>query len=110
MSELHCSVYGMATVGDWKSSYRDNRVEEKILSRLRTGSAYFLYQHKLDTNRDREYCNTCNTNMTIEHMLITCPNFQNYRCRILSHLNSLNLALTEYNFLSDKFNHNIYTK
>ena len=95
------------TIGDWKSSYRDNRIEEKILSRLRTGSAYFLYQHKLDTNRDREYCNTCATNMTIEHLLITCPVFQPARARIISHLQSRNLLLNELNILNDDFNHKL---
>ena len=32
-SETHCRLKGFKpTLGDWKSSYRDNRVEEKILS------------------------------------------------------------------------------
>ena len=57
-------------LGDWKSAYRDNRIEDKILSRLRTGSCYFLYRHIYNPDRDQEYCNTCNTNMSIEQ---TCP-------------------------------------
>ena len=94
------------TVGDWKSSYRDNRVEEKILSRLRTGSAYFLYQHKLDTNRVRERCATCDSDMSIDHLLITCPVFQPARVRITSYLHGCNLLLNEFDILNDDFNHN----
>ena len=61
----------------------------------------------MDTYRDIEYYNTCDTNMTIEHMLIIYPDLQNVRCRILSHLNNLNFDFNEYNIHSDKFNHNI---
>ena len=32
-------------LGDWKSAYRENRREEKILSRHRTGSCLFLARH-----------------------------------------------------------------
>ena len=98
------------TIGDWKSAYRDNRVEEKILSRLRTGSCYFLYQHKIVTNgivRDKVRCNACNVDMSIEHLLVLCPIFQQARRRISSHLNRRNLILNEYNILHDDFNHDL---
>ena len=96
-------------LGDWKSAYCDNRVEEKILSRLRTGCAYFLYKHNLDTTGVTvwERCNACNSDMTIEHLLITCPHFQHARFRILSHLNRHNLLLNEFNVLNDDFNHTL---
>ena len=109
-SETHCRLKDFKPIiGDWKSSYRENRMEEKILSRLRTGSAYFLYQHKLDRHRlrEREFCNSCDIAMSIEHLLISCPDFQYARNIISSHLNRLNLPLTEGNILSDDFNHNL---
>ena len=95
-------------LGDWKRAYRDNRVEEKILSRLRTGSCYFLFQHNINTDdRDKERCNTCNTDMSIKHLLVTCPDLQQARRRISSHLNINNLVLNELNVLNDNFNHKL---
>ena len=70
-------------LGDWKSAYRKNRREEKILSRLRTGSCLFLVQHYFDPNKPKEHCISCDMGMTIKHMLIECPTFQNSRTRIL---------------------------
>ena len=108
-SRTDCKLKSFKPVlGDWKSAYRDNRVEEKILSRLRTGCCYFLYQHKIDTeDRVKECCNACNTDMTIEHLLVTCPALQQARRRISSHLIRLNLALSEFNILNDSFNHDL---
>ena len=94
-------------LGDWKSAYRENRKEEKILSRLRTGSSLFSVQHFFDPNKPREYCISCDTNMTIKHLLIDCPNFINSRFRIINYLNQKNLDVSEKNILSDTFPHKL---
>ena len=110
-SGIRCRLRDFKPVlGDWKSAYRDNRVEEKLLSRLRTGSCYFLYQHNIDAEldvRDKVRCTPCNVVMSIDHLLITCPALQQDRRRILSHLNRHNLVLNESNILSDDFNHTL---
>ena len=110
-SGIRCRLRDFKPVlGDWKSAYRDNRVEEKLLSRLRTGSCYFLYQHNIDAEldvRDKVRCTPCNVVMSIDHLLITCPALQQDRRRILSHLSSHNLVLNESNILSDDFDHTL---
>ena len=94
-------------LGDWKSSYRENRKEEKILSRLRTGSCLFLVHHFFDPNKPIERCNSCDINMTVKHLLVDCPNFQNNRFRIVNYLNQKNLDVNEKNILSDTFPHKL---
>ena len=94
-------------LGDWKSAYRDNRRDEKVLSRLRTGYCLFTMQHFFDRDKPKERCNTCGIDMTIKHMLIDCPNFQNSRYRIVNYLNQKNLDLNEKNILSDYFPHKL---
>ena len=94
-------------LGDWKSAYRKNRREEKILSRLKTGSCLFLVQHYFDPNKSKEHCISCDMGMTIKHMLIECPTFQNSRTRIVNYLNYKKLVLSEDNILSDTFPHEL---
>ena len=41
-----CHIYKIKpTMGDWKSSYRENRREEVILIRLRIGTCRDVFQH-----------------------------------------------------------------
>ena len=94
-------------LGDWKSAYRDNRRDEKVLSRLRTGYCLFKMQHIFNRDKPKERCNTCGMDMTIKHLLIDCPNFQNSRNRISNYLNQKHLELNEYNIMSDTFPHKL---
>ena len=45
--------------------------------------------------------------MTIKHLLIECPTFQNSRNRIANYLIHNNLALSEESILSDTFPHEL---
>ena len=83
-------------ISDWKSAYRDNRREEKVLSRLRTGCCRFLKQHYFDPMLSREYCDFCRVTMTIAHLLVQCVNLNFSRSRITSYLRKYNLPLTLY--------------
>ena len=110
----HWTLYGRCrlktfkpTLGDWKSAHRKNRREEKILSRLRTGSCLFLVQHHFNINKPKEHCISCDMGMTIKHLLVECPTFQNSRNRIANYLNQKNLALSEESILSDTFPHEL---
>ena len=94
-------------LGDWKSAYRDNRKEEKVLSRLRTGSCYFVWQSYIDPPGGIDYCAHCNTEVTIFHLLIDCPQFRLSRVRLVNYLNSKNLAFNEENLLNDHFVHGL---
>ena len=95
---------------DWKSAYRDNRREEKVLSRLRTGCCRFLYQHHFDLVVPQEYCDFCRVPMTIKHLLINCINFSYPRRGITSYLRKNRLPLTEHVLLGDDFPHTILFK
>ena len=92
---------------DWKSSYRDDRREEKILSRLRTGSCRFLLQHYFDPMIGREYCDFCRVPMTIKHLLLRCVNLSYSRRGICSYVRRYNLPLTESTILGDDFPHTL---
>ena len=94
-------------LGDWKSAYRENRKEEKVLSRLRTGSCYFVWQSHINPPGGIDFCENCETEVTIAHLLLHCPRFRNSRVRLMNYLNYKNLPFTEENLLNDHFVHGL---
>ena len=103
-----CRLHDFKPVlGDWKSAYRENRKQEKMLGRLRTGVCKFHVKIYFPDNNDPEMCQNCNIEMTIEHLLVTCPAFQQKLTPIISHLNRRNKILNERNVLDDDFNHKL---
>ena len=83
--------------------YRDNRREEKVLSRLRTGCCRFIFQHYFDPMLSREYCNYCRVPMTISHLLINCVNFTYSRSRITNFMIEFKFNLVTIKPLHGKF-------
>ena len=82
--------------------------DEKILSRLRTGSVKFLKQHFYDVDNEREYCVSCGINMTIKHMLIVCPQFAQSRQEIVNYIyGNDDFDLDEKSILGEKFDHKL---
>ena len=103
-----CRLHNFKPIlGDWKSAYRENRKQEKMLSRLRTGMVKFLIKIYLPENNDPEICQYCNIEMTIQHLLVDCPALQQKLTPIISHLNRKNKILNECNILDDDFNHKL---
>ena len=93
-------------LGDWKSSYRKPRKDEKILSRLRTDSCFFRIQHYLYPNKfNKDFCQLCNVYTTVGHILVDCPRYQRYRLRMIADLNINPSDLSQTHLLDDKFNH-----
>lgn len=92
-------------LGDWKSSYRDVRKEEKMLSRLRTGTVFFENQIYYDRTLGVDMCEHCDIPMTIEHLLLMCPALRAHRLPIIGYLTTNNLPLTEESILGDAFPH-----
>ena len=92
-------------LGDWKSSYRDVRKEEKALSRLRTGVVLFENRHFYDRTIAREMCVPCDIPMTIEHLLLECPALRAHRLQMTTFITDNNLPLSEESILGDKFPH-----
>ena len=92
-------------LGDWKSSYRDVRKEEKMLSRLRTGTVFFNNQHYYDRPLGVDMCVPCNIPMTIKHLLLQCPALRAHRIPMITFIQNNNLPLTEECILGDEFPH-----
>ena len=96
-------------LGDWKSAYRDNRSDEKVLSRLRNGCCKFAISHHfrgaVDPNPDA--CRTCGVDTTTRHILVDCPVYRHHRLPLIVELNKRRLPLTEATLLSDDFNHRL---
>ncbi|XP_058448987.1 uncharacterized protein LOC131428946 [Malaya genurostris] len=61
-----------------KWSDRENRWEQRALSRLRTGHTRVTHQH-ICTNVPPPECLTCKTRLTVEHILINCPEYEGPR-------------------------------
>merc|ERR1711895_406326 len=71
-------------LGDWKSSYRDNRRKEVVLSRMRTGTCRYQSQHyyKIGNTNPMNKCNLCGVANNIEHVILSCPKWGAFRIMI----------------------------
>lgn len=57
---------------------RDNRWEQRVLSRLRTGHTRLTHAHTI-SRVEPPNCVTCNTRLTAEHILINCVEYDDLR-------------------------------
>ncbi|XP_055624661.1 uncharacterized protein LOC129767621 isoform X2 [Toxorhynchites rutilus septentrionalis] len=57
---------------------RDDRREQRVLSRLRARHTRVTHAHTI-TRCDPPICTTCNTRLTVEHMLINCAEYHDLR-------------------------------
>lgn len=55
-----------------------NRKEQISLRRLRIGHTAITHKHHLE-GREPPLCTTCNHNLTVKHMLVDCPRFEEER-------------------------------
>ena len=62
----------------WETSHRKCRREEVVLCRLRIGHTLLTHGH-LMAREDPPVCNTCNTALTVEHILIHCGRYVRLR-------------------------------
>lgn len=65
------------TTTTWKTSYRTSRKEEVVLARLRIGHSLLTHGH-LMKREDPPRCHTCNTPISIIHIIEECPNYVAY--------------------------------
>merc|ERR1712030_228164 len=100
-----CHLYKIKPkLGDWKSSYKDNRREEVVLSRMRTGTCRYQFQHyyKIGCKNPMNKCNLCGVANDIEHVILTCPKWGAFiimiyeQNRILKLTNSISSVLGFY--------------
>merc|ERR1712002_623302 len=96
-------------LGDWKSSYRDNRREEVILSRMRTGTCRYQSQHyyQIGNTNPMNKCNLCGVANNIEHVILSCPKWGAFRIMIYEQNKKQKLPNSISSVLGDKFNHGI---
>ena len=105
-----CHLYKIKpTLGDWKSSYKDNRREEVVISRLRTCTCRYLVQHHFQKENltPMNKCDSCKVTNSIEHLILTCPRWRFHRQQIYSHLTKLKLPIDISSILGDQFDHDI---
>ncbi|XP_058816900.1 uncharacterized protein LOC131680197 [Topomyia yanbarensis] len=57
---------------------RPTRLEQRALSRLRTGHTKITHEHTI-TRVDPHVCPICQIRLTVEHLLVNCPEFANLR-------------------------------
>ena len=89
-------------VKDYRTSYRENRLEEKILSRLRCGATFLTHMKAYMEKNFPPPCINCNNTMTISHLLLHCNKYNNERTEIINHFqNLINIPLNVKNLLAD---------
>ena len=86
-------------IGDWPSAYRRDRREEIVLCRMRLNVCRFAYQHFFE-GTDQLSCMHCRTPITLEHLVLYCPVFHDFRSR-LSNVDVLQMS----SYLTDEYNH-----
>ena len=95
-------------IKDWSSANRKSREEEIILTRLRQGACLFTKKHlfKREPAPNCEHCLTDPpTPLTIPHVLLQCPKFNNDRIPIVEQLRKDNLPMNLISVLNDEFPH-----
>ena len=75
----------------WQSSSQRDRRATIVLTRLRIGHTYYTHKYLLTSGEGRQppYCNVCNTNVTVKHILVECVQYSQHR--IANTLNGMSL-------------------
>ena len=90
-------------ITEWHTSKRLKRKEEVILTRLRIGHTRLT--HKFLFEKDpKPMCTQCNKELTVEHILVDCKNYQNQRLTCFAHITENNLPITMKNILGEHKN------
>ncbi|XP_073979064.1 uncharacterized protein [Rhodnius prolixus] len=66
------------SVRSWDSSIRDNRREEVVVARLRIGHSRLTHGY-LMCRQLPPLCETCNTLLTVDHILVSCSRYKRHR-------------------------------
>lgn len=77
-------------IGWWLSAHRSTRREEVLLARLRIGHTHLTHSYLMSRDPQPE-CPTCNTALTVSHILLSCSTYDTPRTALpsphtLSHL------------------------
>ena len=89
-------------IEDWSSSYRKNRQEEKILTRLRIGHTHLTHSF-IFAKEPRPRCTQCTRVLTVEHILLWCPQFQQHRRPLVEYCQREHIDISLANVLGDSY-------
>ena len=65
-------------IGPFNSSFHKSRAWERVLARLRLGHTKLTHEYLLK-GENQPYCQDCIVPLTVKHLLIECPSFQDQR-------------------------------
>ena len=77
----------------WLSSFREKRLEEKLLARMRIGHTRLTHDF-IFSSSPRPQCLQCNHFLTIEHILIHCQLYQQHRRLLQEYCQKENVDFT----------------
>ena len=71
------------SIQPWQSSCQSNRRNGIILTRLRIGHTHLTHRHLMASGVERRapFCNTCQSDLTVQHILVDCIVFNAERHR-----------------------------
>lgn len=75
----------------WNTSNRPSRKEMTIITRLRIGHTNITHKYIM-AREERSKCRACNTNLSTKHLLLECPQYEDFR-RAAALNNSIEKAL-----------------
>lgn len=78
------------------ATVKNTRRDQVILSRLKIGHTHFSHSHLIE-GKEKPQCQTCNTALTVDHVLLDCSAYQQIRLK----LKLQNCSLYDLLFSSD---------
>ncbi|CAF4043758.1 unnamed protein product [Rotaria magnacalcarata] len=75
----------------WNSPSYKSRRDETVIARLRIGHTRLTHGYLMESGV-RPYCLNCIVPLTVEHILVECPDFQDHRRTYFSRLSPVNLC------------------
>ena len=88
-------------ITDWPTSYRHNRREEIAIARLRMNSTYITHLDPYISGTFPPQCNTCNTTLSVRHILLHCTQYNTQRQTLVQHCRHNNIQFSVTNILAD---------
>ena len=88
-------------VGEWSTSHRKSRREEVAMARLRIGHTRLTHSSLLQGD-PRLMCPTCNTALTVMHVLIECREYAQERRTLRNHCNTSGIPFDLPHLLGDE--------
>ena len=84
----------------WQTTSLSSRTEERAITRLRIGHTYITHSFILD-KKAPPTCTTCNSRITVKHLLLDCTKYNTHRTQILAYCTQHNIPATLQNILGD---------